>query len=657
MANKSTKFARIFSARKFIIVASLLALLVSLFLPLGTLAATDTSSTSTNTSTTQAVNSVQPSTSTGTTTVTQTTVPDSPDEMNTCEQAAGPLSFFLCPLYAMIMKGINWLAGPDDSILVQMLHVPPLQFTKDVGLSRAYGNILAFVNSLFILVFLVIIILSLIKDFSFLENYHLKQTLPRLIAAIILAQFGYLICAALVDIGNILGTLAPQTIAAGVLGTNAKLPGLADSVVGLLAFGNAKAVGTGTAVVTNVLFGGGAGIVFILMFLMAIAVLFALVIAFIYMVARNLIIVLLVLAAPLAFLAWVLPGTQNFFYKWGRNLVKLIMMYPLVVIVITTAEILAFLLQHPSLDPNVYTDDRLKLLIGGLIPFIALLMIPKLLKLSGDIMEVTGGAIAGFVAGKVASKGIEGSKNAHAGARDRLAQSKFGQDNRFGRAIAGGGVMAIASPNNTKSIKRLGEARKRANAEYESAAKLGTDAELKAMLDHKDTVARQNAIIGLAKRGKRDTIAEGLQSGQIRPIDMAAVKTADFDSMKGMPDLRSWNFDASSGPVGVPNSFFNDLNASVWADASGPTQQEWIMDKVWDPVKGKEVYSGYSDQKIQRFKPSQLNSVLQSKSVRDKMSEDVRQALFSYAQAHGGVNGNAHAKAIMSNMDNTGSWS
>ncbi|MFO0862138.1 MAG: hypothetical protein U0516_00230 [Candidatus Saccharibacteria bacterium] len=655
MANKSTKFARIFSARKSIIVVSLLVMLISSILPAVATAAPDTQQT-TNTSTTQAVNSVQPTTPT---TITQTTVPDSPDSMQTCDQAAGPLSFFLCPLYAMIMKGINWLAGPDDSILVQMLRVPPLQFTKDVGLSRAYGNILAFVNSLFILVFLVIIILSLIKDFSFLENYHLKQTLPRLIAAIILAQFGYLICAALVDIGNILGALAPQTLAAGVLGTNAKLPGLADSIVGLLAFGNAKAVGTGTAVVTNVLFGGGTGIVFILMFLMAIAVLFALLLAFIYMVARNLIIVLLVLAAPLAFLAWVLPGTQSFFFRWGRNLIKLIMMYPLVVIVITTAEILAFLLQHPSLDPNVYTDNRLYLLIGGLIPFIALLMIPKLLKLSGDIMEVTGGAVAGFVAGKVASKGMESGRNAHAGARDRLAQSKFGQENRFGRAMAGGGTMALVSPNNTKSIKRLGEARKRANAEYESAANLGTDDELKAMLGHKDTVARQNAIIGLAKRGKRDIIAEGLQSGQIKPIDMTALKNAKFDSMDSMPDLRSWEFetDPAKGTPGVPNSFYTNLNAGGWAGANGATQQDWTMNRVFNQAKNKYEYVGYSAQKIQRFKASQLESILQDKEVRKKMDETVRQELFNYAQANGGIHGNDHAKAIMNNMTNTGSWS
>ncbi len=643
MANKSTKFARIFSARKSIIVVSLLVMLISSILPAVATAAPDTQQT-TNTSTTQAVNSVQPTTPT---TITQTTVPDSPDSMQTCDQAAGPLSFFLCPLYAMIMKGINWLAGPDDSILVQMLRVPPLQFTKDVGLSRAYGNILAFVNSLFILVFLVIIILSLIKDFSFLENYHLKQTLPRLIAAIILAQFGYLICAALVDIGNILGALAPQTLAAGVLGTNAKLPGLADSIVGLLAFGNAKAVGTGTAVVTNVLFGGGTGIVFILMFLMAIAVLFALLLAFIYMVARNLIIVLLVLAAPLAFLAWVLPGTQSFFFRWGRNLIKLIMMYPLVVIVITTAEILAFLLQHPSLDPNVYTDNRLYLLIGGLIPFIALLMIPKLLKLSGDIMEVTGGAVAGFVAGKVASKdhisnagkwGKEGIQNSIA-YNDKLNKTRFGR-------VAVAGISGL-SANSPTATAKMGQTRDRAQAIYDKAASLGTTDELKSMLKQNYRPAKIAATAALAKNGERQTIVDAIQN---KTIDQGVVDSAvkkDFDAFKGMPDIRfDWDYATNT----TKNSFFENLNASTWSDTNGASQKEYTMVGVRG-ADGKITYSGYSKAKIERISASQWNSILQDKAVRSKMNEDVRKALHSYATTH---HGSAWAQSISANLDANG---
>jgi hypothetical protein len=548
----------------------------------------------------------------------------------------------------MVMKGINWLAGPNDSLLVQMLKVPPLQFTQDTGLYRAYSNILNFVNGLFVLVFLVIIFASLINDFEFLDNYTIKQTLPRLIAAIILAQFGFFLCAAAIDIGNILGTLLPNTIASGVLGANAKLPGLADSVVGLLAFGNAKAVGTTTAVTTNLIFGGGTGIVFILLFLMAIAVLFSLLLAFIYMVARYLILILLVLAAPLAFLAWVLPGTQPFFFKWGKNLIRLILMYPLVVVVVTTAEIVAFLLQHPTLDPNIYTDDRFKLLIGGLIPFVALLMIPKLLKLSGDMVELTGGAVAGFVAGKVANKDHVGtaSKYGKEGVQNSIAYNDKLNKTAFGRfAVAG---VSGLSKNSAAATAKMGQTRDRAQAVYDKAASLGTTDELKAMLAQNYTPAKIAALAALAKKGERDIVRNSLSSGMASEGILKSARDKDFEAFKGMPDLRtSWDFGTGS----VKQSFYEELNASTWSDAIGPSQKEWVMNSTIGP-DGKTTYSGYNAAKIQRIQSSQWNSILQDKEVRKKMNEDVRKALHNYA-SH---NNTAQAVSISANMNADGSW-
>lgn len=628
MANKSTKFALRFRARTFIVLASLFVLAISTLLPIGQALAvptTNTPSNSTTTSTTSssAVNSVNPTNSTNTST-TVTTVPDNPDEMQTCDQAAGPLSFFLCPVYAMMMKGINWLAGPEDSILTQMLHVPPLQFSKDSGLMRAYGNILAFVNGLFILVFLVIIVLSLIKDFTFLENYHLKQTLPRLVAAIIIAQFGYLLCGILIDIGNILGTLIPNTIAAGVLGSGAKLPGLADSVVGLLAFGNPQAVGQATATVTNTLFGAGTGVVFILLFLMAAAVLFSLLLAFIYMVARYLIITLLVLAAPLAFLAWVLPGTQSFFSKWGKNLLRLVMMYPLVVTVITTAEILAFLLQHPSLDPNIYTDDRLKLLIGGLIPFVALLMIPKLLKLSGDLVEITGGAVAGFVAGKVANKDHVGTASRYGkeGLQNSIAYNDKLNKTRFGR-LAVAGVSGL-SANSAVATAKMGQTRDRAQAVYDKAAKYGTSDELKAMMKQNYRPAKIAGLAALADKGDRDAVKEALANGLITKDILEAATTKDFGAFKSMPDLRNY-FDSPAKQAAA----FSSMTSKSFGDVSGGTIKDWLGTEVKNPTTGVKEFV-LDTSKLSKFTPQQYTSLFNDKSNRSGIPADVLRKLAEY---------------------------
>ncbi len=632
MKRANTLFAK-YTMRTILLVTSLLVLLFASFAPALTAYAAPAQTPTTPT---------QPTTN-------QTQTPENPGELQTCENAAGPLSFFLCPVFTMIMKSINWLANPQDGTLVTMLRIEPLQFNKDTGLQRAYMNVLNFVNSLFIIVFLVIIFANFISDFNFLSNYNVKNTLPRLIAAVILAQFGYLLCALAIDIGNVLGTLLPATIMNGVLGAGVAPPNLSDSVVGLLAFGNPQAVGAGTAAVTTVLFGGGGGIVFLLLLLMAILVLFSLLLAFIYMVARYLILIMLVFAAPLAFLAFVLPGTQGFFFRWGKNLIRLVLMFPLVTVLITTAEVVSFMLLHPTFDPNTFTDDRFKLLVGGLIPFVALLMIPKCLKLSGDMMEVTGGAIAGYVAGK----SRQGVQNTSSGSRDRIAESNFGKENRFGRAIAGGGATALVSPNSGKVTRKLGEARSRAASVYEKAGAVGTDDEVKAMLNSRNSVERQAAIKALAKRGNRAALQEAFDAKKIKPIDMAALKTTDFKEFAGMPDFREYKLGADGSYSFDENKFFSGLNASTVMDAGGGTQKEWFLENIIG-ADGKPDYGSFSASKIQRIQSDQLANILRNPKVQGKMVEDVRKGLSTYANTYGP--GDAHGAAILGAMDANGVW-
>jgi len=566
----------------------------------------------------------------------------------TCENAAGPLSFFLCPVFSQIMEAINWLVDPKYGVLTDMLKLDPLQFNNDQGLHRAYMNVLNLADTLFILVFLIMIFASFVSSDNFLSNYNIKSTMPRLIAAIIIAQFGYLACAILIDFGNILGSLLPTTIMNGVLGSNASMPSIADGVVSLLAFGNSTAVGTGTATVTNAVFFGGGGVVFFLLLIMAVVALFALLVAFIYMVARSLVLIILIFSAPLAFLAWVLPGTQVYFNKWGKTLVRLVFMYPLVTVLITTAEVVSFMLLHPSFDPTVFTTDKLKLLIGGLVPLVALLMIPRCLRLSGTMVEHAGGALAGYMTGRATG----GLRSGYSSSRDRLAESDFGKENRFGRSLAGGGLMALASPNSGNVTRKLGEARSRAASVYDKAGAVGTDNEVKAMLNSRNTVERQAAIKALAKRGNRAAIQDAFDARKIKPIDMAALKTTDFKEFSGMPDFREYSLAADGSYTFDESKFFSGLNAGSVMDASPSTQKDWFLQNTM--VGGKAGHGSYSASKVRRVQAAQLQNILKNPKLQSKMSEEVRKGLAAYA-AHYGTS-DMHGAAILEAMDTNGVW-
>lgn len=558
------------------------------------------------------------------------------EEGQSCEDVAGPLSFFFCPILDQIMKMIDWMAGPQDSILTNMLDVEPLQFNQDEGLYKAYQNVLNFANSLFIIVFLVIIFSNFIRDFTFLDNYNVKSTLPRFIAAVILAQFGYFIVAIAIDLGNILGVYAPKMITEGVLGPNAAVPTLTDGVTGLLAFGG-----------SNPLFSLGTGtVVFLLLFIMAIMAAIALFIALIYMVARYLILIILIFATPLAFLAWVLPGTQSFFYRWGKNLIQLILMFPLVTILITTASVVSFMLLHPTLDPNVLTDDVKKRLIGGLIPFVALLLIPKCLKLSGDIMAVTGGAVAGYAAGKSREGAKQSGKSAKEGVQNRVAANETMSGSAFGRMVVAGprGV----SKKSANATAKVGSTRDRAQGVYDKAAALGTSDELKNMMKSKYQPAKVAALVALAKRGDRDAVKAAFSDpsyGMNKSI-LKAATTKDFGAFDKMPDMRSY-YDTPA----EKQAAFTNMNAKGFGDVSPATMRDW-MGTTTTNAQGVKVFSLDASMMNQKFTPAQMRSFLTDKGVRSGISEDIRIQLGAY----GGQGNNNMQQAIQSNLDQNGNW-
>lgn len=557
------------------------------------------------------------------------------EEGQSCEDAAGPLSFFLCPVYDQIMKLIDWIAGPEDSILTNMLYVDPLQFNKDEGLYKAYQNVLKFANGFFIIIFLIIIFANFIKDFTFLDNYNVKSTLPRFIAAIILAQFGYIIVAAAIDIGNILGVFAPRIIVDGVLGQGAAIPSLTDGVMALLTFSD------------NILFSLGSGVVvFFLLLILAILTVIALLMALIYLVARYLILIILVFATPIAFLAWVLPGTQGFFYKWGSNLIKLILMFPLVTILITTAEVVSFMLIHPTLNPTVFTDDKIKLLMGGLIPFVALLLIPKCLKLSGDIMAVTGGAVAGYAAGKSREGAKKGGTASKEGIQNRVAASETMSAGAFGRVIVAG--PRGASKKSANATAKMGATRDRAQGVYDKAAALGTSDELKNMMKQKYQPAKVAALVALAKRGDRDAVKSAFSDpsyGMNKSI-LKAATTKDYGAFDKMPDMRNY-YDSPA----EKQAAFANMNAKGFGDVSPATMRDW-MGTTSTNAQGVKVFSLDANMMNQKFTPAQMRSFLTDKGVRSGISEDIRIQLGSY----GSQGNNNMQQAIQANLDQNGSW-
>jgi len=267
-----------------------------------------------------------------------------------------------------------------------------------------------------------------------LESYVIKKSLPRLVAAAVLIQFSFLICALLIDIGNVLG----EGIA-GFIQTVTKGAGAASSGGGVDGLVNALQVVLGgvLALVLVKSFIGQAAVVLIVT--VAIAILFAVLSVLATLALRKLILTLLIVISPLAFLAMVLPSTEKFFQLWWKNFLRLIMMYPIIILLFAAAPLARTLAGTNLGDGSVPSDiaSDINTLIAAAFPIIACFMIPMTYKWGGQFMGFAAGyatkAVGGI--GKAAKGEWQGSR-----AKDALNKRRESrQEVKLGKNLNGEG--------------------------------------------------------------------------------------------------------------------------------------------------------------------------------------------------------------------------
>jgi hypothetical protein len=442
---------------------------------------------------------------------------------NQCLVSSGDLGWIICPVIQVIDDGINFTI---NNIVVPLLRVQPLSQNDNNGIYALWKAIRNIADIGFVLIFMFIIFANTLS--INVNAYTAKKMLPRLVAAVILVQFSFLIASLAVDIGNILGAgiagLISQVLSTtgqsgggigGVgSGTAVTVVGaLLDSIVvlliGLIAFAVVGAVGVllflGTALI------GVIGAAFTL-------------------VARQLIIQFLVVISPIALAAWVLPGTENLFKRWYGNFIKLILMYPIIILLLSMGNVLGHSVNG--------TASGLQAFLAALFPLVAFLAIPATFKMSGDLMGFATGAILGRASG--ARKSIRGSqfaKDLKQQHKDEGAMRYMTSNSRLGKAR---GFLASGSLIPTAGAKR------RVASTYNKAIKDRSDAtnERFNTLQQNNSRAAFSDMLVAAARGQK---VDGLENN---PATQAAaikklVQTRNMDGLRqvangsaGMPGLR-----------------------------------------------------------------------------------------------------------------------
>ncbi len=367
------------------------------------------------------------------------------DDGEACATNAVSLGWALCPiidLFSATAKSI------ERKIVLKELKINTDRLKRNSaenGIYALWKQVRLLANVLFVLIFLFIITANALS-FS-ISNYTIKKMLPRLIAAAILVQASFLLCSILVDIGNVLGGGFEALINAVLLPTIGNSGG--DSgikygigiVVDIITVGAAGAAAAIAAVsVPGVLF-------------LALSVVCGLIAMFVTLVVRQLVVAILIVISPLAFASWVLPGTSKFFSTWSKNFVRLILMYPLIVIFLGMSSILSAATAHSGLDS----------IIAALYPIIAFFAIPFTFKFAGGILSTAGSAV--MRRGSGVGGGLQRSqiaKDLTQQSREKGLEKYATADGRTGRFL-GGIRSGTLIPSRTSNRRMLGQFAKATN--------------------------------------------------------------------------------------------------------------------------------------------------------------------------------------------------
>lgn len=291
------------------------------------------------------------------------------------------IGWIICPVINFMAKIVDatygWVSG--------LLTVQPISTTTEGGknMYSAWSIMRNFANISFVIAFLIIIYSQITG--GGLSNYGLKKMLPKLVIAAILVNVSYWICAIAVDISNILGTSLKDLFDS--MGQTLRQPEFGASSTG--------AGGSGWAGIAVVVLAGTATVAILgvsVLLPALIAAVVAIVTVFLVLTLRQALIILLIVISPLAFVAYLLPNTEDLFKKWLSLFKTLLLMFPIIAIIFGASAMASRIVTTSATDVNGDGDFAVQIM-GALITILPLALTPIVMKTAGGVLNRFGGFV------------------------------------------------------------------------------------------------------------------------------------------------------------------------------------------------------------------------------------------------------------------------
>lgn len=223
-----------------------------------------------------------------------------------------------------------------------------------------------------IIIMALIMVIAQASGSDMVDAYTVKKVLPRVAIAIIGIALSMPLLKLGIGVTNDLGIALGTFVSDLAGGTTTSAATDAGDVANLIVTGT---LGTAAAGVTLAVTLGAWGILSLLG-----TILLALLIGLVVLAFRQLLIVMLVIMAPLAIAASVMPGTDKLWKFWRTTLVSTLMMFPIIMLFLSSGRLMASLFGKMEGDPNINA------LMAVLVYFAPYFLLPFAFKMAGGLM-------------------------------------------------------------------------------------------------------------------------------------------------------------------------------------------------------------------------------------------------------------------------------
>ncbi len=327
---------------------------------------------------------------------------DEEEEKSICAEQSGQLFWIVCPATTFLGSLIDDITG----ILHEFFEIDTISTDDGSPVYLVWQYMRNLTNIVFI-IFILIVIYSQLTGLG-INNYGVKRVLPRIIIAVILVNLSFIVCSLFIDISNILGNSIIdfcQSIQAELFSNVNPADYSWSSLV-------ATFIVTGAGLALFAGFTGGLAQYFFMLLPVLIAGAIAVIIGLITIAARQALVALLVMIAPLAFVAYLLPNTEKWFNKWRELLGRMLIFYPMFSFLVGASQLLGSALIIAATTP-------FGTIIGYAVQVVPIFFAFSLMKMSGTILGSLNGALARI--GSPINKTATGWASSHAEQRRQNA--------------------------------------------------------------------------------------------------------------------------------------------------------------------------------------------------------------------------------------------